>query len=101
MFTIQWSEAGEILVAGRWDAAQTERAEEFFRSVADSRIVDFRNLEYISSAGLGVLIVVQRRLSNSGKALKLVNLNNHISDVFRYAGLDRIFGVSGSGNQPA
>ncbi len=101
MFTIQWGETGEILVAGRWDAAQTERAEEFFRSVADSRTVDFRNLEYISSAGLGVLIVVQKRLSNSGKALKLVHLNNHITDVFRYSGLDRIFGVSGSGNQPA
>ena len=101
MFAIQWGETGEILVSGRWDASQTERAEAFFRSVNESRVVDFRNLEYISSAGLGVLIVTQKRLTNSGGTLKLVNLNSHIADVFRYSGLDRIFGTEGSGNQPA
>jgi anti-anti-sigma factor len=96
MFTIQWGEKGEIQVAGRWSAAETGHAEEFFRSVTESRIVDFSNLEYISSAGLGVLIVAQKRLADTGGALRLVNLNHHIADVFRYSGLDRIFGIADS-----
>jgi anti-anti-sigma regulatory factor len=29
----------------------------------------------------------------SGKGLKLVNVNRHIQDIFRYAGFDRIFEV--------
>lgn len=96
MFDIQWGSQGEIVLTGRWDSAQTDRAEEFFGSVDSSRVVDCRNLEYISSAGLGVLITTQRRLSGAGGALKLINLNNHIMDVFRYSGLNRIFQVHAS-----
>jgi anti-sigma B factor antagonist len=93
MFDMQLGERGEIVLTGRWDSAQTERAERVFGSVNDSIVVDFRNLDYISSAGLGVLIETQKRLTSGGEGLKLVNLNSYITDVFRYSGLDRIFGV--------
>jgi anti-anti-sigma factor len=48
---------------------------------------------YISSAGLGVFIATQRRLADSGHTLKFRNLNRHISELFRIAGLHAIFDI--------
>ena len=95
MLTIEKGDAGEILLRGRWGASQTEQAQAFFATVAEPSVVDFAGLEYISSAGLGVLLLAQKRLMSSG-GLKLVNLNHHIRDVFRYAGLDRVFEITPS-----
>ncbi len=50
-------------------------------------------LEYISSAGLGVLLKTQKRAMATGQGLRLVNANQHIRDIFKYAGFDRIFEI--------
>ena len=61
--------------------------------IAASSTLDFAALEYISSAGLGILLKTQKRLVESGAALKIVNVNNHIHDVFRYSGFHAIFDI--------
>jgi anti-anti-sigma factor len=61
--------------------------------VAEPRVIDLAGLEYVSSAGLGVLLKTQKRVMASGKGLKLVNANRHIRDIFKYAGFDRIFEI--------
>ncbi len=86
-------DSGEVLLVGRFDASQTEDALKSFNGLNASAVVNFKDLEYISSAGLGVLIATQRRLKNAGHELKLINLNNHIRDVFRYARFDLIFKI--------
>jgi anti-sigma B factor antagonist len=98
MFEIRFGENEEVVLQGRLDAAQTVKAHEFFDQINESRIVDCGRLEYISSAGLGVLLKVQKRLQVADKGLTLANLNNHIVDVFRYAGLDRIFNIGQAGD---
>jgi hypothetical protein len=35
-----------------------------------------------------VLLKTQKRVMQSGRGLKLVNVNRHIHDIFRYAGFD-------------
>jgi anti-anti-sigma factor len=95
MFEIRFGEREQIVLQGRFDAAQTSRAREFFDQVVESRVVDCSRLEYISSAGLGVLLKVQKRLMATEDGLALVGLNNHIRDVFRYAGLDKVFKITG------
>jgi anti-anti-sigma factor len=92
MLTIERGTDGTILLAGRWDATQTQQADAFFRTVAEPAVVDFGQLDYISSAGLGILLVTQKRLMPAG-GLKLVGMNKHIRDVFRYAGLERVFQI--------
>jgi anti-sigma B factor antagonist len=93
MFEIRQTAAGEIVMAGRLDASQCDQALKFLDGVAEPRVIDLGALEYISSAGLGVLLKTQKRVMASGKGLKLVNVNRHIQDIFRYAGFDRIFEV--------
>ena len=91
MLEIRLGEADEIIMTGRFDASQEQKVQSFLDGLKQPRILDCRDLEYISSAGLGVLLSTQKRLMPMGTGLKLVNVNKHIRDVFRYSGLDRIF----------
>lgn len=93
MFHVKISEDGEILLSGRFDAAQVEKAVMVLNKICESSTVNFEELEYISSAGLGLLLATQKRLSESGNDLRLINMNKHIRDVFRYSGFDTIFEI--------
>jgi len=93
MFEIKMNESGNIVLSGRLDASQAETAREFLQNIYESKLVDFTELDYISSAGLGVLLGAQKRLNENGNALKLINLNKHIQDIFRYAGFDTVFEI--------
>lgn len=91
MLEITSGEDGTIRMRGRFDASQVTVASAVFERVTGDCTVDFSELSYISSAGLGVLFATQRRLIDAGKGLRLTNLNPHIREVFTIAGFDRIF----------
>ena len=81
----------DVRLKGRLDATQSERAFSEFESLEGECTVHFDELEYISSAGLSVLLHTQQRLSKAGGSIKLRGLNPHVKLVFEYAGFDMIF----------
>ena len=93
MFEINDGGEGKVSLSGRFDASQTEKARSVLNRVGGSLVIDFGELDYISSAGLGVLLGTQKRLGETGNSLKLVNMNQHIREIFRIAGFDRIFEI--------
>jgi len=93
MFDITIADDGEVRLSGRFDATQVERARGEFNRIVSSCTVNFEGLDYISSAGLGLLLGVQKRLLGSGGKLKLVGLNRHIREVFQIAGFDQVFEI--------
>ncbi len=93
MLEIEQGADGTIILAGRLDAAQARKAQEFLDGIENPRVLDCAQLEYISSAGLGLLLRTQKRVMAKGGGLRLVNVNNHIRDVFRYSGFDKIFDI--------
>lgn len=93
MFEIHMND-GRVMVAGRLDANHAGEAQAFLDGVAPPCVVDVAALEYISSAGLGVLLKTHKRLLAAGAGLTLVNVNVHVNDVFRYSGMDKLFSVS-------
>jgi anti-sigma B factor antagonist len=93
MFDIRWGEGGRIVVSGRFDAAQAAQAETFLAGVTTSAEMDFHDLQYISSLGLGILLRTQKRLSAGGSSLRLVRVSRHIREIFRFSGFDRIFPI--------
>lgn len=93
MFAINTSADGTIVMVGRFDASQAAVAREVLDVIATSATIDFSGLDYISSAGLGLLLGTQKRLSQSGNSLKLLNMNDHLRELFRIAGFDRIFEI--------
>lgn len=93
MFAIEFGENGDILCSGRLDAAQCVKAQDFMDLISGPSVLDFAQMEYISSAGLGILLKTQKRLAGSSAGLKIINVNNHIFDVFRYSGFHAIFDI--------
>jgi anti-sigma B factor antagonist len=93
MFDIRRTEGGDVVMSGRLDASQAEKARAVLRTVTESCIIDFTDLEYISSLGLGVLLEAQKRLMDTGGGLKIRNLSEHLYEVFHLAGFDTVFDV--------
>jgi anti-sigma B factor antagonist len=59
-------------------------------------IIDFSNLEFIDSTGLGVLIGVLRHGNEEAKPLALVISAARTAKVFRITGLDKVFTIAPS-----
>lgn len=97
MFEIRLVENGIVSVDGRLDAAQAVKAQTFLDQVEGQCVLDLTRLEYISSAGLGVLLKTHKRLMGSGSGIKLVNVSHHIHDIFRYSGFDKLFEIVPAG----
>jgi anti-sigma B factor antagonist len=82
-----------VVVKGRLDAAQAAVAQAFLDGASGSVTLDCRSLEYISSAGLGVLLKTQKRLKAGAGKLRLTGVSPAIHDIFGYAGFDHIFEI--------
>ena len=93
MLAIDQGEEGVVVVAGRLDAAQAPVADAFLGKVQGVVSLDCSRLEYVSSAGLGVLLKTQKRLLAAGGKLRLVGVNRHVLEILTYAGFDQIFEV--------
>jgi anti-sigma B factor antagonist len=93
MFEIR-REDDHIAVRGRWDATQTNKASVVLDTLNESTQLDLAALEYISSAGIGVLVKAQLRLQESGQELTLINVPQRVRAIFQFAGLEDFFGMA-------
>ena len=93
MLAIDFGPNDVVVIAGRLDAAQSPAAQAFLDRVQGKVTLDCTGLEYISSAGLGVLLKTQKRLLASDGKLRLSGVNRHLRDIFEYSGFDQIFEI--------
>ena len=93
MLAIDFGADGCVVVSGRLDAAQAAAAQAFLDRVEGAVTLDCSTLEYLSSAGLGVLLKTQKRLMASNTKLRLAGVSRHLRDIFQYSGFDRIFEI--------
>lgn len=59
----------------------------------DSLILDFEKLEYISSAGLRVLIVIQKKLQLLGIPFVIKNTSDLVRNILKVSGLDNFLNI--------
>ena len=59
----------------------------------NSLVLDFSALDYISSAGLRVLIAMQKKLKKDEVPMVIKNVNDAIKEIFRISGFDRILTI--------
>ena len=82
---------GEILtlyVAGRIDTTNAKEFEDVINSELKDitgLIVDFAELEYISSAGLRVLLIAIKQMKKQG-SMKIVHSNEMVKEIFEVTG---------------
>ena len=97
MLTIDAKGAGVLVLAGRFDAAQCGPAQAALDAVDGVVTLDCTGLEYISSAGLGVLLKTQKRLLAAAGKLRLIGVSRHLRDIFMYSGFDQIIEIEPAG----
>jgi len=54
---------------------------------------DFTGVEYISSAGLRLVIALQKEATETGNKLVIKNINKVVAEVFKVSGLDKILTI--------
>lgn len=85
-----------ISVDGRIDTITSQDLEKEINSEIgsfESLFMDFTNLEYISSAGLRVLISTQKKLKADNISFIIKNVNDTIGEIFRMSGFDKILTI--------
>ena len=93
MLEIDVQPGGCVRLSGRLDAAQADRAKEALQSLNEPTTIDLTDLDYVSSAGLGVLVQTYKRLRDSGHSFRITNMKPRIRSVFVYAGAERVGAV--------
>lgn len=85
---------------GRLDAVSSKTFEEKVLAVIDGGearfVIDLSRLDYVSSAGLRVFLVVSKRLTPSGGRVVLCSLQEPVKQVFGIVGFYSIFSILGS-----
>lgn len=56
-------------------------------------VIDFHQVDHLSSAALGMLITVRQSAVSAGGAVCLCNIQSDIFQVFKITGLDKLFSI--------
>ena len=84
-------------LGGNLDSNTSPQAQQALEGVlsggAKKVAIDFTALDYISSAGLRVLLGTAKKLSGSGGGLRLFGLNETVREVFEISGFATILAV--------
>ena len=100
---LQVNEVGEVTVVRFVDrkildeANIQELGQELFRLVEDEHrknlLLNFSTVEFLSSAALGKLITLDKKVKAHGGKLKLCNIRREIYEVFAITRLNKLFDI--------
>ncbi len=82
-----------LALTGRLDAAESDRALAEMQKQPGPLTLECSGLEYISSAGISVIMQTYKRLAAAGQTFRLVGMAPRVKNVFMYAGLDKLLGI--------
>lgn len=89
----------EVNLNGELDVSTADKLKEHLHSLTEEQILDIKidakDLEYIDSTGLGVMIGVLKKLKVGNKEIYIKNPRNNVKKIFTITGLDKIFKVEG------
>jgi anti-anti-sigma factor len=91
------NEAIVLKLEGRLDTNTASIFEEKLMGLIDDNenriVVDFSQLDFISSSGLRVLLLAGKKLKTTNGKLGLCSLQSHIKEVFDVAGFTMLFSM--------
>jgi anti-anti-sigma factor len=75
------------------DEIRAELARVIGKSTGPDLLLDFTNVQFMSSAMLGLLGQLHRRITTGQGRLKMCNIRPQIFQVFKMTNLDRLFSI--------
>lgn len=89
-----------LVVEGRLDSSTSGTLEKKLITMIEAGeknlVFDFAGMDYISSAGLRVLLMAAKKTGKLGGKVVLASLNPNVKEVFDIAGFTNIFTIFGS-----
>lgn len=88
-------ENAEFILEGRLDTVTAPELEGVLKESLDGvkdLVFDFKDLEYISSAGLRILLSAQKTMSSQGKMV-VKNVNETIMEIFEVTGFCEVLTI--------
>lgn len=84
----------EMVLEGRLDTTTAPELENKMNELEeiDNLVLNFEKLNYISSAGLRVLLSMQKVMNKQGKML-IINVSDNVRDVFEVTGFNDILNI--------
>lgn len=85
-----------ISIEGRIDTITSKDLESYINSELgdfESLYFDFKDVEYISSSGLRILIITYNKLNQTNTPMFIKNVNENIKEIFKMSGLDKILRI--------
>lgn len=85
-----------IAISGKLSVATAPQLEDTVRELADQVVdydIDLTKLEYISSAGLRVLVSTQKLAAQHGGTMRLLHPIDDVMDVFEMTGLSEVMTI--------
>lgn len=90
--TIHYSKDGTTLTMKPEGRLDTMTSPEFERRTQPETagmkeiIMDFEQVEYISSGGLRVLLALEQKMEDCGGSIRVIHVNDYIMEVFELTG---------------
>jgi anti-sigma B factor antagonist len=86
-----------VTVSGRVDSSTAPDLQKALQDLLDSEhnqlVLDLKDVDYMSSAGLRVLVAMQKAAKKNGGALRLAQPSVRVKEVFELAGLTPVFDI--------
>jgi anti-anti-sigma factor len=90
-----FTDARQVFVSGKINSLMASEFENALNEAIGGEpkhlIVNLKDVEYLSSAGLRSILVIAKRLDKKNKKLAFVGARELVADVIRLMGVDRIF----------
>lgn len=87
-----------VELAGELDTAAVQGLNEKLNPLMEDAgkqiTIDFAKLEYISSAGMRVLLLLNKKASEMGGSVTLTNMSEDILQIFQLVGFDKVFTIN-------
>ncbi len=87
-----------VVIEGRLDTTTAPELESYMSGVlggaepVSELVIDMEKLEYVSSAGLRVLLSLQKTMNKQG-SMKVTKLNDIVTEIFEVTGFSDIFTI--------
>ena len=81
-----------VSISGRLDTVTSQELKEKLESEGYENVdidLDFKDVEYISSAGLRLLLALQRKVMETDNKLVIRNVNKVVTEIFSVAGFNK------------
>ena len=87
-----------VCLDGSITSANSSQFEEAVKDIENNgMIIDCKDLEFISSAGLRVILALKKKCGD--KSFKIINTNNEVKNIFDITGFSEIMDVSGASRE--